>query len=435
MNQPGLNELRGKRVAFSHYSSDEGISGVTTWLERLVLRLHGDGVPTSVLLHHYGPNAKSSRLFRDLLAAGVHVEIERKPAYTECGVRSTLAFLNRHRPQVFLPHCLEAMYYAAGIAGQAGLPWVVTLHSDDPVYWAIARAVAPEANGGLLVGVSEGICQQAAGKLGASRPRHIPYGVTLPGSSGRFARFSHEPFHVAFCGRVEEEQKRILLVLAAMELACRRDARVEGVILGDGSMLTPARNWVAERGLADRIRFSGGLGSAMAQQQLADCQALLMMSDFEGLPLVLLEAMAAGVVPVARAIPSGVPELVKDRETGLLVDASPESAADAILSLAGDPELWAQCSTAAMSLVERQFGEDLCYERWVHLLAGHCLRDKSPYPVAIPHPMPLPPPDPVLKGRDIRRRSFLKRVRSRCGVWQKVVQDGLRSMLPPARRR
>jgi hypothetical protein len=146
---------------------------------------------------------------------------------------------------------------------------------------------------------------------------------------------------------------------------------------------------VGEWNLTKRIRFLGRLAPSEVQTELAKCQVLLLMSDFEGLPMALLEAMAMGVVPVARAIASGVPELVMDRRTGLLVDEQPANAAAAILKLADDPALWTKCSRGAKKLVEDHFSEDSSYSKWVALLDLLCERCSIRYPIAIPHTLEL----------------------------------------------
>ena len=114
------------------------------------------------------------------------------------------AFLNHHRPQVFLPQCLTANYLGGAIAGQAGLPWALSMRSDDPVYWAIAETLLPETKGGLIVGVSDHICRLAKDKHLATRTFTVPSGTSIPTVT---ASFSDAPFQVAFSGRVIEEQK------------------------------------------------------------------------------------------------------------------------------------------------------------------------------------------------------------------------------------
>lgn len=397
----GLSHLPNKTIAFSHYSVKNDISGVTTWLERLLLRLHNDGFPVVVYLQHFGSDVEESSLLHSLRQAGIPVEIELRSSYIEGDIHGTLAFLNRHQPQVFIPQCLEAMYYTAGIASRAGLPWAMTFHSDDPVYWAIAETIPPETNGGLMIGVSDYIWQKIIEKRLANHPLTIPCGVPLPHHR---AFFSNSPFRIAFSGRVVEKQKRISLVLAAMTQACHRDARIECCVLGDGAALAFSQQWVLDQGLGDRIHFLGRLEPSAVQAELAQCQALLLMSDYEGLPVALLEAMAIGVVPVVRAIPSGIPELVKNNETGLLVDDTPEQAASAIIHLADRPNIWSQCSTASKLLVAQNYSEEVCYQRWLKVIAELCDRSTIQYPIPIPRKILLPETHPGLGDLNKRRK-------------------------------
>lgn len=406
---PNLDKLRSlsKPIAFGHYSAKNDVGGVTSWLERLLLRLHSDGVPVTVLLHHFGTDIDESSLSPRLRDAGISVEVEVRSSFTEENVPSILTFLNRHQPQIFLPQCLEAMYYAASIAGRTGLPWALSMRSDDPFYWAIAESVPPESSGGLMVGVSEYICDLAKEKHLAQYTYTVPSGTPI---SAHRAFFCDNPFRVAFSGRVIEEQKRISLVLEAMSQACRRDSRIECWILGDGMDMTTSRQWVIDQGLGDRIHFLGRLEPFAVQAKLAQCQALLLMSDYEGLPVALLEAMAIGVVPVVRSIPSGIPELVKNNETGMLVNDTPEQAATAIIHLANHPDLWLKCSTASKLLVAENYSEEACYQRWLNVISELCDRSTVRYPIPIPKKIPLPPVHPDLVGRDIRQPSLSHRL-------------------------
>lgn len=374
-------------IAFAHYSAENDISGVSTWLERLATQLYKDGISVVVYLQHFGLKPQESWLFQSLSQTGISVDIEPRSRYLEDDICGVLRFLNHHRPHVFLPQCLIANYYAGAIAGQAGLPWALSMRSDDPVYWAIAETLLPETKGGLIVGVSDYICRLAKDKHLATQTFTVPSGTSIP---PLITSFSDAPFRVAFSGRVIEEQKRISLVLAAMALACREDSRIQCWIIGEGSSFTSAQEWVKQQGLGDRIEFLGRLSSGDVQTHLAQCQALLLMSDYEGLPVAVLEAMAMGVVPVARAIPSGIPELVHDKKTGLLVDDTPEAAAAAILELANHPKLWAKCSLAAKQLVFNQYSDDSCYQRWLQVINELSKRSTITYPIPIPRKIVLP---------------------------------------------
>ncbi|QVL52060.1 MAG: glycosyltransferase [Cyanobium sp. M30B3] len=84
--------------------------------------------------------------------------------------------------------------------------------------------------------------------------------------------------------------------------ACQASSQTEGHLIGDGSDRAAYQPLVHQTGFGDRIHFHGRVAPEQAQPLLHRNQAILLMSDFEGLPVALLEAMAAGVVPVAHAI-------------------------------------------------------------------------------------------------------------------------------------
>jgi glycosyltransferase involved in cell wall biosynthesis len=394
-------------IAFAHYSQRGDISGVTSWLSRLILKLHADGVPIVVLLHHFGTDPEESEFKQELCAAGVKVESEIRAQFTTDRVHSTLDFLKRHQPLLFLPQASEAFFYAAAIAGDQGLPWVFAIHSDDPVYWAILDSAEPTRHNGTVVAVSDQIARSCMERDASCQIRLIPYGVNARCSQ---ATMHSTPFRVVFCGRVIENQKRISLVLEAMAMACESSTSVECRILGDGPAFEESRSWIVERGLGGRIKLCGRLDAAGVAGELAEAHSILLMSDYEGLPVALLEAMALGVVPVARNIPSGIPEVVRHEVTGLLVDEQPASAAAAILRLATDNSLWQSCSENSAALVRERFGEEECHNRWLALIAELALQRPLSPPLRVPTRIRLPKPHPALAYWDQRKIHFHQRL-------------------------
>jgi colanic acid/amylovoran biosynthesis glycosyltransferase len=91
--------------------------------------------------------------------------------------------------------------------------------------------------------------------------------------------------------------------------------------------------------------------------------------------------MAAGVVPVVRAIESGIPELVHHERTGLLVGNDPAEAAAALVRLSRDPDLWQRCSTQTRALVEGGYGADQCFERWLGVMEQQRGPAHPPFPI------------------------------------------------------
>ena len=110
-----------------------------------------------------------------------------------------------------------------------------------------------------------------------------------------------------------------------------------------------------ERGVADRVHFLGFRADAAAVLDQLD--VLVLPSWIEGLPVIVLEAMAHAKPVIATPV-GGTAELVADGETGLLVPPrDPERLAEAIRSLAADPELGRRLGLAGRERVEREFSE------------------------------------------------------------------------------
>ena len=326
---------------------------------------HSKGHNLDLIIHHFGGDPNEGSFVKENGALAGLLTPEFKPQWTEHAVHQTIAFLNKSQPQVFLPQCLAGFHFAARFCEQYGLPWVLTVHSDDPVYWGLLEECAPKSSLGTVVVVSDYLNREVRRRGLAQDPITIPYGVAAPSFH---ARFDRNPFRVVFSGRVVERQKRISLVLQTMATVCHADAAIECLILGGGSDLEASRRWVREQGLTERIRFTDSLKQSDVIQRLSECQAFLLMSDFEGLPIALLEAMACGVVPVVRSIQSGISQLVKPGETGFLTSDDPAEAANAILTLAQNSDLWTKLSMNARSFVSREYGAGACYEKWLNVL-------------------------------------------------------------------
>jgi glycosyltransferase involved in cell wall biosynthesis len=369
------------RIAFAHYSTEDDIGGASSWLIRLAADLRNQGWPVAVLLTHSGNHPEQSTIASALRAADVDVVLQTQLSSANDAVFQTLGFLNEWQPTVFLPQCLPVHYIAAVIAGRQGLPWALTVHSDDPQYWSILRVIRPGQSGGSTVCVSHYLAGEVKRRGFDSDPLIIPYGVRLPSKQ---VHRDPDHFHVVYSGRVVEVQKCISLVITSIILACQASPHIRATIIGAGAALQDCQKQVHDAGLTEAIHFTGRLSPPNVQQLLADAQAILMMSDFEGLPVALLEAMAAGVVPVARSIASGIPELVHHEQTGLLVSDDPAEAAAAILRLAQDGQLWRHCSSASRDLVRRAYGQPQTLQQWNSLINDLQATSTPQYPIQQP---------------------------------------------------
>jgi glycosyltransferase involved in cell wall biosynthesis len=128
---------------------------------------------------------------------------------------------------------------------------------------------------------------------------------------------------------------------------------VHTVVVGDGPERAQLEALAGQLGLADRVHLAGHQQDV--RPWLAALDVLVLSSDWEGMPNALLEAMAAGLPIVATAV-GGVPEVVVDGATGLLVPpGDPSALAEAITRLLRDPDLRRTMGQAGRARVERRF--------------------------------------------------------------------------------
>lgn len=150
-------------------------------------------------------------------------------------------------------------------------------------------------------------------------------------------------------------------LLDALALLTRRRPRVVLELVGDGPERERILQRARELGLADRVRLLGARSAAEVSARLAEARVFALASmrmpsgRMDGIPVALMEAMAGGLPVVATRI-SGVPELVEDGVTGLLVEpGDAEGLAAAMARALEDDALAAALAGRARARVERSF--------------------------------------------------------------------------------
>jgi colanic acid/amylovoran biosynthesis glycosyltransferase len=121
-------------------------------------------------------------------------------------------------------------------------------------------------------------------------------------------------------GRLSPEKGQAGLLEAFAQLSADR-ANVELMLVGDGPERADLRSRAKALGIAEKVTFTGRLGEKETLERIAESDILVLSSFMEGLPIVLMEAMAMGTAVVASRV-AGIPELVEDGRSGLLFTPS-----------------------------------------------------------------------------------------------------------------
>lgn len=130
-------------------------------------------------------------------------------------------------------------------------------------------------------------------------------------------------------GRLSEQKGQLVLIEAAARLA-KEGQSFEIVLIGDGPMRRALEEAIRHHEIQDRVRIAGWMDSGAVRDELLKSRALVMPSFAEGLPVVIMEAMALGRPVISTSI-AGIPELVKDQINGWLIPAgSADALADAM---------------------------------------------------------------------------------------------------------
>jgi glycosyltransferase involved in cell wall biosynthesis len=151
-------------------------------------------------------------------------------------------------------------------------------------------------------------------------------------------------------------------------------------IVGDGPDSRDLQRKLTEYGLGNRTRYLKGLTPEQVYELLLDAHILLLPSQYEGLPIALLESQACGCVPIASRLPGITDAAVEDGATGILVEMGNVSGfADAVASLHGDPARWSRMSSAAHERVSRSFSVEAMGRSYWQLIS-EALTGRYPLP-------------------------------------------------------
>jgi glycosyltransferase involved in cell wall biosynthesis len=304
---------------------DVEVAYLLPWKDALVGEIEAAGVPVHCL---DGPRATSvawlgrlRRLVRDRNIDVVHTHMP-LPA-----VAARLALPGRHPAFVHTEHNLWDRYRpatrwanrvtygrnAAALAVSAAVAASVRAPLPRPEVVVHGVEVAPPAVPAAAARAALGLDGDGAGSL-------------VVGTVGNFTAKKDQATLVRAVGRVP-------------------GARL--VLVGSGPLEHDLRALVAHDGLAERVTFAGSRGDVADLLPAFDVFAL--SSRYEGLPIALLEAMAAGRPCVATRV-GGIPEVVTDGVDGVLVPPEdPDALADALSALAADPDRRAALGSAAVT--------------------------------------------------------------------------------------
>jgi len=181
------------------------------------------------------------------------------------------------------------------------------------------------------------------------------------------------PLRLIYIGRLASG-KGLIESIEALRLARSRGVAARLVLAGTGAEEARLRQYVRDAGLVRDVTFVGPAYGDLKARLLSQADVLLLPSYSEGLPYSLLEAMAAGVVPVVTPV-GAIPDVVSDGEHGVLVPPrDAEAIAQALAKLAADRICVARMSAACRKRVASGYSIERVAKDFSELYWGLCAR-------------------------------------------------------------
>jgi colanic acid/amylovoran biosynthesis glycosyltransferase len=203
-----------------------------------------------------------------------------------------------------------------------GMPWSFTMHGISETDYPAGLLLGRKIEAAELV-----VCVSYFGRAQAMRlvpPEHwsklhiVRCGLNLDDLP---AHAEKSPgMRIINVGRLSPEKGQAGLLEAFATLASSYPG-LELTLVGDGPESDQLRATAEKLGVSDRVSFAGRLGEQASLEEIAKADILVVASFIEGLPIVLMEAMAIGTAVVASRV-AGIPELIDDGKSGLLFTPS-----------------------------------------------------------------------------------------------------------------
>lgn len=364
--------MAGLQSTVLHVIDSGGIYGA----ERMLLDLAEQQINTgtrSVVCSLGRASEGVKALERECSARGVPcVRVPIVSGINTRGAEEIVAAADEHGADVLHTHGFKAdCLVAVSARSRRRRAAVATLHGwtahhiRSRLYWYRQLDLLALSRLDAVVAVTQAMIEQhrLAGRLGA-KLHVVANGIDLHAVEQAALGPATSPVEqaaLAFCrrrptlgivGRLSAEKGHAVL-LDALHLAHRAGADIGLLVIGAGGLLEDLKAQVERHALGDRVHFSGYIAQPLPL--LKACAALVSSSHTEGLPISMLEAMALEIPIVATAV-GGVPELLGQGRSGILVGAGDVPALAAALPLvASDPARLRECATRAKKAVRDSY--------------------------------------------------------------------------------
>ena len=374
------------KILFCAYDRPGQIaSGPNAWLQRLIPDLISNyGLDIQTLFVYSGEyrqcptisHFKENNLPIHLINSNTH-------NYVEGQVKELLGIIKKEDISVVVANLVIPALYATQYLKPFNIAVIGVLHSNDEFYkGVITKFIHGNKKNQLstAVSVSEYINTICTSQNTQTQLLNISCGT--PEVKNSTSPESQEVFKVIYAGRLVVQQKQILKLTKAFCDASKANSNLEFSIYGDGDKEQSIKALIKDQKATNSVTLFKALPPSQILNKIQEHHVFTLMSDYEGMPIALMEAMACGVVPICLNEESGINEIIQHGVNGFIVKNRGEDYQEKLQLLVNDRSLWETMSKNAIATIQQKYSSKITHQKWFELL--NQFKDVKQKPLGIP---------------------------------------------------
>ena len=356
------------KVTICAFDAPNNLDGPTTWIKRLLPYFREKNIESRIIF--LAANDKDLPAYKYFVDEGFECKLIYWELFNDEKILAILNDVKEFPPDIFITNYFAIPLEAGKWIKKAGIPTVMVLHNDDKYHYDLVKKYAAnndESDVSAVVCVSNLIQKISQQKAPLHKSiKYIPIGA--PVTAGVAGLSANNELKVVYAGRIEETQKRISDVTHAFCKAAKEVPGTSYTIYGHGPAVAAVQQILSTTGKGLPVQFKGKLKSTEVQAHLLQNQVFVLLSEFEGLPITLMEAMSCGLVSICTNMRSGISDLITNNVEGILIDDRKTEFVAAVKKLKENAELWKEMSKAARQKIIRSYSVETCSDQWIDLL-------------------------------------------------------------------
>lgn len=381
-------------------------SGPNAWLQRLIPDLRETyNFEVSVLFIHKDSSEDCPSItFFKKNNLPIHLISRSEIPYIEDQVKLILKLIEQKDYKILVANLVIPAFYASKYLKPFGIPVVGVLHSRDSFYESVVEKFingSSKNQVGHFVAVSKYIESRARNKgIKEVSVSTIPCGT--PTNTSQKSKNLSNSLKVVYAGRLVNEAKQIIKLTSAFIEASKQDSRFKFIIYGSGEERDSVIE-ILKNSNTNKVVYGGAVAPAEIINKLNENHVFTLMSDYEGMPIALMEAMASGLVPVCLNEESGINEIIENGVNGLIVKNRGRDYQEKLSFLINNPDDYKRMSSAAIATIHEKYSSEVTHKQWADLLIN--ILPLETRPIKIPKKIRLD--DTPLFYGDKRRPSYM----------------------------